>query len=142
MIIAFSFIYVGIRNYRDKYNQGVVSFGKALRVGLGITLIGATLYVITWLIDFYCFVPDFMDKYSAEMIRQAQASGATGAALDQKIVGIRQMAAWYKNPVFVVLMTYLEVLPVGIVISLIAALILKRKTPSAAFRRTAEMQHA
>ncbi|HEY4111135.1 DUF4199 domain-containing protein [Puia sp.] len=129
MIIAFSFIYVGIRNYREKYNGGTIGFGKALRIGLGIALIGSTAYVIAWMIDYNYFIPDFMDKYSAILIKQAHDSGVTGAALDKKIAGINQMAQLYKNPLMVVLFTYAEVLPVGIAISVLAALLLKRKTP-------------
>lgn len=128
-VIAFSFIYAGVKNYRDKYNEGMISFGKAFRLGLGITLIGATVYVIAWCIDFYCFIPDFMDKYAAVLVRQAHDSGLTGAALDKKLAGIQHMADLYKSPLMVVLFTYAEVLPVGIVISLLVALILKRKTP-------------
>lgn len=128
-VIAFSFIYAGVKNYRDKYNEGLISFGKAFRIGLGITLIGATAYVILWCIDFYCFIPDFMDKYAATLIKEARNSGLTGAALDKRIAGINQIRALYKNPVMVVLFTYAEVLPVGIFISLLTALILKRKTP-------------
>jgi hypothetical protein len=127
MIVAFSFIYVGIRNYREKYNDGIISFGKAMRIGLGITLIGSTMYVLIWMIAFYCFIPDFMDKYAATMVKTAQDSGLTGAALDKKLAGIKQMQESYKSPVFVFFFTYLEVAPVGIVISLIASLILRRR---------------
>ncbi|HEY8898017.1 MAG TPA: DUF4199 domain-containing protein, partial [Niastella sp.] len=45
MLVAFSFIFVGIKSYRDKYNGGVISFGKATLTGLYITLIGSTMYV-------------------------------------------------------------------------------------------------
>jgi len=127
MVIAFSFIYAGVRNYRDKYNTGLIGFGKAFRIGLGIALIGSTMYVIFWCIDFYCFIPDFMEKYAAVLIKQAHDNGLTGAALDKKLAGIKQMAELYKNPVMVVLFTYAEVLPVGIIISLLTALILRRK---------------
>ncbi len=131
MIVAFSFIYVGIRNYREKYNDGIISFGKAMRIGLGITLIGSTMYVLFWMITFYCFVPDFMDKYAATMVKAAQDSGVAGAALDKKLAYIKQRQDSYKSPVFVFFFTYLEVMPVGIVISLIAALILRRRAKPA-----------
>src|SRR6185295_9420833 len=65
MILAFSFIFVGTKITRDKHNGGVISFGKAFRVGLYITLIASTVYVIVWLIDNYFFIPDFAEIYSA-----------------------------------------------------------------------------
>lgn len=129
MIIAFSFIFVATRNFRDKQNQGVVSFWQAFRIGLGISLIGSTFYVGTWLIDYYFFIPDFMDKYSAQMVAAARSSGLSPAELNKKIAEIDNMKSLYKNPFFVVLITYLEVLPVGIVISLITAFALRRRKP-------------
>jgi hypothetical protein len=127
MVIAFSFIFVGTRNFLDKYNAGVVSFGKAFLIGFDISLIGSTIYVGSWLIEYYCLMPDFMDKYSAAFIEKAQHSGLCPAALQKRLESINNMSRMYKNPVMTVLMTYLEVLPVGVVISLITALVVRRK---------------
>ena len=131
MIIAFSFIFVGVKNFRDKYNHGAVSFGKAFRIGLGIALIGSTLYVIAWLADFYIFVPDFMEKYADGLVKQARASGVSPDVLAKKVAEINNMRELYKSPLFVVMFTYIEVLPVGIIISLLTALILRRRQPRA-----------
>ena len=84
MLLAFSLVFVGIRNYRDKYNEGVISFGKAVKTGLMIVLIASTIYVVAWLIDFYFFIPDFMDKYSAHMIDELKRSGASQLEIDKQ----------------------------------------------------------
>jgi len=127
MIVAFSFIFVGIKNYRDKYNQGVISFGKAFKIGLLITLVASTMYVAVWLIDYYLFIPDFIDKYTACVMKDTREDGATQAQLDLKATEMARFGEMYKNPLFVVLTTYLEIFPVGLIVSLIAALIIKRK---------------
>jgi len=129
MIIAFSMIFVGIKSFRDKYNGGVINFGKAFRVGLFISLIASTIYVIGWLINYYFFMPDFMDKYAAVMIAKAKASGISAAELAEKTADMTRMKEWYKNPLFIILMTYVEILPVALIVTLICALILKRNTP-------------
>src|SRR4029078_1237394 len=67
MLLSFSLVFVGIRNFRDKYNEGVISFGKAFKIGIIIVLIASTIYVVAWLVDYYFFIPDFMDKYAAHM---------------------------------------------------------------------------
>ncbi|MFD1142322.1 DUF4199 domain-containing protein [Larkinella insperata] len=126
MVLAFALIFVGIKNYRDKHNNGVVSFGKAFRIGLSITLIASSMYVIVWLIDYYLFIPDFMDKYTAHVLREAQNDGISPADLSTKTQELQQYKEMYKNPLFVVLFTYLEVLPIGLLISLICALLLKK----------------
>lgn len=129
MIIAFSMIFVGVKSFRDKYNGGMIKFGKAFKIGLFISLIASTIYVIGWLISYYCFMPDFMDKYAAVMIAKAKASGISADELAKKTADMAKMQEWYKNPLFVILMTYVEILPVALVVSLISALILKRSTP-------------
>ena len=55
MLLAFSIVYVGIRNYRDKYNGGVISFGKAFKIGIMMVLIASTIFVAAWLIDYFFF---------------------------------------------------------------------------------------
>src|SRR5215510_9907940 len=127
MLIAFSLVYVGIRNYRDKYNNGVVSFGKAFKIGIMIVLIASTIYVVAWLIDYYFFIPDFMEKYSAHMLDELKTSGASQMEIDKQAKEMADFAVKFKNPFFNAMMTYAEILPVGLVVTLISSLILKRK---------------
>ncbi|HSZ34381.1 MAG TPA: DUF4199 domain-containing protein [Puia sp.] len=131
MILAFSFIFVGTKIIRDKYDGGEISFGKAFRVGLYITLIASTIYVIVWQIDNFFFIHDFAEKYSAHVLSELKASGASDAEIAKQTVAMANFREMYKNPVFVILMTYLEILPVGILVSLISAWVLRRKKKSA-----------
>ncbi|MES2762052.1 MAG: DUF4199 domain-containing protein [Bacteroidota bacterium] len=127
MLVAFSFIFVAVKNYRDKYNNGIVSFGKAFQIGLYIALIGSTFYVITWALEYKFVMPDFMEKYSAHAVEQLVKSGASEKEISEQTAMIASSSEMYKNPIFFALMTYMEILPVGLVVSLISALILKRK---------------
>jgi hypothetical protein len=136
MILAFSLIFVGIKKYWDSQG-GVVSFGKAFRIGFFITLIASTVYVVVWLIDLYFFMPDFADQYATYKIDKMKASGATQVAINAEIAEMNTFKDLYKNPLFVILFTYLEILPVGLLLSLIAALVLKRKNGAGT-----QVQHA
>ena len=127
MLVAFSLVFVGIRNYREKYSGGVVSFGKAFKIGIFIVLIASTMYVVSWLICYFFFIPDFLDKYGAQEIERLKTAGATAAELQIKTKEIADFETMYKNPFFNALMTYAEILPVGIIVTLISSLILKRK---------------
>lgn len=127
MLVAFSFVFVGIKNFRDKYNDGLITFGKAFKVGLFISLIASTMYVITWLIEFNFFIPDFMETYTSHVIDHAKTSGVSGPELDKKVAEMASYKEMYKNPLMVVLLTYMEILPMGILVTLISALILKKK---------------
>jgi len=128
MLLGFSLIFVAIKNYRDNHNSGQITFGKALRIGLLITLIASTVYVVIWMIDYSYFVPDYGDKYQAQAIAELKASGASAAEVQRQAAEITSSMAKYKSSAaFRVIFTYLEILPVGIVISFIAALILKHK---------------
>ena len=133
MLVAFSFVFVGIKNYRDKVNGGTLTFGKGFLLGCLISFVASTIYVLTWAVEYHFFFPDFMDTYSAMQIKELQASGISGAAYDEAVKGFESAAYSYKhNPFFFAMYTYMEILPVGILISLISALILRRKAKTSA----------
>ncbi len=125
MVVIFSLTFFGTLNYRNKELNGLISFGKAFKTGAFIALAGATMYVVVWLFYYYLFVPDFLDKYISHVLREAaQDSPAALAAKTKEMANFKEM---YKNPLFVVLITYFEVLPVGLIVALISAFILKKK---------------
>jgi len=126
-LLAVSFIFIGVKKARDRYNGGVISFGKAFKTGLYIVLIASTLYVLAWLVEYYLFIPDFMEKYTAHVLHQAEVRGAGAAEAEQQAARMAGMEQMYRNPVFVVLFTYMEVLPLGVIIALLSAWILRRK---------------
>ena len=126
MLVAFSLIFVNIKAYRDK-NGGFISFGRAFRIGLSISLIASTMYVIGWMIEYYVFFPDFYDKCEIHQVAKLKAAGAPLNQIQAKAQSYEQIKQMTRNPVAHALMTYVEILPVGLLVSLIAALILKRK---------------
>ena len=127
MVIVFSLTFFGIWSYRNKDLGGVISLGTAFKTGALIALIGSTMYVVSWLFYFYLVVPDFIDKYSEHVILVAEKHGATAAELAAKRQDNEQFAELYKNPIFVVLISYMEVLPIGLIVAFVSSLILKKK---------------
>jgi hypothetical protein len=96
-------------------------------------LISTACYVIAWEIVYFNFLPDFVDKYAAHMIEQVKASGASQEAIQAKLQEMKRFKELYNNPFFNAAVTFLEPLPVGIIITLISAAILRkrgRRTPS------------
>jgi hypothetical protein len=126
MIVAFSLIFVATVKYRNA-NGGEVSFGRAFRIGLYISLIASTIYVLVWLYNLYNVYPDFAAKFSAQYLDGLRADGATQEKIAAETAKMDQFITDYKKPWYVIIMTYSEILPVGLIVSLISALILKRK---------------
>jgi hypothetical protein len=127
MILAFLLVYFGIRSYRDNFGDGQISFGKAFVIGISITLISSLCYVVTWEILYFKFMPDFMDKYGAYAIQKLQASGASAAAIQAKVEEIKRYKVLEDNPLSNAAMTFLEPFPVGLIVTLASAAILRRK---------------
>jgi hypothetical protein len=127
MILAFLLVYFGIRSYRDNLGDGHISFGKAFVIGISITLISSLCYVVTWEILYFKFMPDFMDKYGAYAIQKLQASGANAAAIQAKVEEIKRYKVLEDNPLTNAAMTFIEPFPVGLIITLASAAILRRK---------------
>jgi hypothetical protein len=122
MLLAFSLIFVGVKMYRDKNKEKTVNFGKAFLIGLYISLIASTIYVGVWALEYKFVFPGFMDSYSAHTISKAEKSGVSQEKLDKQIASMDEMKKMYKNPLFFTLITYAEILPVGISVSLLTAL--------------------
>lgn len=130
MILAFSLIFVGTKITRDKHNGGYISFWQAFRVGFYISLIASTIYVLVWLVDLYTFNPDFATKYAAQNMEKLKSSGASAEMIAKETASMESFKEMYKNPVFVILLTYVEILPIGILVTLISAFTLKRRKAS------------
>lgn len=121
MTLAFFFLVWGIKQQREA-NNGSISFGKAFMTGFWISLIISTIYVLVWLIILYNFFPNFAEHYTDMAIQKASPDEV--AKVTEEMNSFKEM---YKNPIMVILFTYMEILPLGIVISFISALILKKK---------------
>lgn len=126
MLVAFSFVFLGIRHYREKHNGGIITFEKAFTIGLLIAFIASLFYVVGWLVEYYYFFPDFMDRYIDFVLIQAKSEGQTVEEIQAKLKEMEMYKEWYKNPVLLILLTIAEILPLGIIVGLISALILKR----------------
>lgn len=127
MVAAFLLIFFGVRSYRDNVGGGLVSFGRAFVVGASIAAVASVCYVATWeVIYFGNFVPDFAAKYQAHTIEKARAGGASQKAIDKKLAEMQRFSEMYRNPAINAAITFLEPLPVGLVIALVSAGILRR----------------
>jgi hypothetical protein len=125
MIVALTAVFVGIKHYRDKVLGGVIRFWRALLVGLGISAVASMVYVIGWELSLALTEFDFSEAYSQAMLDAARADGATVAELERVAADAEAFATLYANPLFRVSITFIEMFPVGIVISLISAGLLR-----------------
>lgn len=128
MVASFLLIYFGIRSYRDNTLAGQISFGRAFLCGLLITLITTICYVAMWEILYFKFMPHFMDSYFAAQIHRVQSAGLDPATTAAQIAAIQRSKQSYQNPFVNMAYTFMEPLPVGLVITLISAAVLRRKS--------------
>jgi hypothetical protein len=131
MALAFLLVFFAIRSYRENVGGGTLTFGKGFQVGLLVCLIASTCYVVAWEIVSYGFLPDFADRFAAQTLERMQAKGATPQAIEKATQEMARFKVLYKKPLFHIGMTFAEVLPVGLIVTLISAAILRRKTPRA-----------
>jgi hypothetical protein len=130
MVIALSMVFFGIKSYRDNYQSGAIRFWRGFQVGMLITLIASLMYVITW--ETYLRVRPgnaaaFIDYYIECQIDKRKQKGASAAELDLEIKKGEDIKRMYRNPAIRFGMTLMEILPVGIIITLISAALLRKK---------------
>jgi hypothetical protein len=130
IVLSFLLVFFGIRSYRDNVGNGQITLTKGFAVGISITLISCICYVVTWEVLYFHFLPGFMDKYGAHMIEKLKASGAGPDAIQAQLQQIRKYKEMYDNPLLNAAMTFIEPFPIGLVITLISAAVLRRKPQS------------
>jgi len=121
MVLAFLLVYFGVRQYRDTVGGGSVGFGRAFVVGAMIAAISSACYVATWEVIYFNFTPDFMEKYQAHELEKARADGATPEAIARKKAEMDHFAEMYQNPAINAAMTFMEPLPVALIVALVSA---------------------
>ncbi len=102
MLIAFCLIFVAVKQHRDHALGGIIRFGPALVIGLCITLLAGVIYVFGW--ECYLWATD----YAVVTVYVDGGLEAYGALLPR--MG----------------MTFLEIVPAGVLVSLISATVLRR----------------
>lgn len=142
MLAASLLIYFGIRSYRDNVGGGMVGFGRAFAVGILIVTVSSVLYVATWEFVYPRYMPDFYEKYGAAALEKARASGQSQAEIDKYAAVMKDRIEMYKNPVWNVLFTFIEPLPVGLLVTLISAWVLSRRRGRAEGGRVGEREGA
>lgn len=127
MVIALSVIFFGVKSYRDKQSSGVISFWKGVQIGMLITLIAGVMYAVTWEYLYADMGDEFMAKMTEHHMNDLREDGATDADIQKAREEMLGMMETYKNPFVRFPITIMEILPVGIIITLITAALLRRK---------------
>ncbi|MFN8010384.1 MAG: DUF4199 domain-containing protein [Holophagaceae bacterium] len=126
MVLSLLLIYFGVRQYRDQAGTGGLSFWKGFQVGFLIFVVAGLCYVITWEVLYRTVASGFITDYMTKSLDHARAAGATEAQLAAQRQEIAKFMAMYANPLFRAMMSFLEPLPVGVVLSLVTAGVLRR----------------
>jgi hypothetical protein len=127
MVLAFLLVFFGIRAYREETGRGAIGFGTAFRVGILITLVTCAIYVGVWEVVYYGFYPDFLVDYQAFTLEKMRAAGETEAAIATAQQELQEFAEMYRNPLVNIGFTFMEIFPVGLIMTTVSAAILRRK---------------
>jgi len=128
-------VYFGVQSYRDNVAGGRVTFGRAFKVGLLISLVIMACYVAIWYVVFHNFMPDYFDKYAAYTIEQSRQAGASDAAIAEQTKEMAEFKEMFRNPLVFVAFGLLEPLPVALVFTLVTAGIMGRRDAQATVAR-------
>jgi len=127
MVIALSMVFFGIKSFRDNHQNGAITFGKGFKIGLLISVIAALMYAFAWEISYSQMSGEFTQKMSERHIEKVKEKGATEAEVQKAKEEMIKFIEMYKNPFIRFGITTMEIFPVGIVISLLSAGLLRKK---------------
>ena len=125
MLVALSAVFVGIKRYRDVDRGGVIGFWPAFGIGLGVSFIAGIFYVLAWEAVQAMTHMDFATSYANAIIASEKAKGASAEKLAKLSADMEAFKVQYANPMFRLPMTFVEIFPVGVLVSLVSAGLLR-----------------
>jgi len=125
MLLALSAVFMGIKHHRDVAGGGVIRFWPAFGMGLAISFVAALFYVLSWELVQATIVKDFAGSYAESVIAAQKAKGMDAAALAGLTAEMEAFRVQYADPLFRLPMTFAEIFPVGVLVSLVSALVLR-----------------
>lgn len=125
MLIALTAVFIATKRHRDLDLGGVIKFWPAFGLGLGISFVAGVFYVLAWETALAITHLDFAGDYARVLIAQKQAAGVHGPALARFATQMEAYKAQYANPLYRLPMTFAEIFPVGVLVSLTSAALLR-----------------
>lgn len=125
MLIALSTVFVAIKRHRDRDLGGVIRFWPAFGLGVGISVVAGICYVIAWEAAVAFTHMDFASSYSAQVIAEQRAKGVSGEALAKVVAEMERFKLQYADPRYRLPMVFAEIFPVGLLVSLVSAGLLR-----------------
>lgn len=125
MLVALSLIFVALKRQRDRVLGGVIRFWPAFAMGLGISLVAGVFYVLAWEAALAVTGMDFGAKYAEMLLDQRRTAGASAAELAKYAAELESFRVQYANPLYRMPMTFTEIFPVGLLVSLVSAALLR-----------------
>ena len=122
---SLSTIFLAVREYRNKNLGGVIKFFPALGVGLLVAAIAGVVYVAAWETFLQTTNYPFMETSAAALIEAKRSAGVTGPELEAFVASMERAKADYANPLYRLPATFIEIFPVGVLIALISAAVLR-----------------
>lgn len=127
MVISLSLVFFGIKSYRDSYASGTVTFGKAFKIGILITVVASVIYALSWEVAYNTVSKGFLQKMEEHYTQKLKEETKNEAELNAELEKMEQYWVMYENPVIRFGMTLLEIFPVGLIITLLSAGLLRNK---------------
>ena len=106
---------------RNRYTEAWRAFG----VGLVISFVAALFYVAAWELGQATMITVFAGSYADSVSAAQKAKGIDPAALAKLTADMDAFKVQYADPMFRLPMTFLEIFPVGLLVSLVSALVLR-----------------
>ena len=125
MFVVMGCIFIAVKQYKEQTLGGLITFKQGCLMGLGITAIATTVYVLVWELYLHATDFQFLQQYTGQMLSDLQANGASDAEIEQWQSSMASFAKQYQNPLFRLPLTAIEIMPVGILVTLVSAVTLR-----------------